>query len=111
MASPARISPTRSKWLATASRLAQEAGVDPALVVMVGRAGRPATTVRWAAWHEILQSNPNYSVNGLSIVSGFDHTAIIYAMRKMAVGEKPWGRRLASPKPIRKIPAAIAEYV
>lgn len=76
------LTPSKAEWVAIATQKAQEARVSPSLV-MSGSKRKGARSARWEAWKAILEANPGYSIAGLGRVSGFDHTAILHAMKRL----------------------------
>lgn len=89
-----RLAPPNRVWIAAARQAAREAGVRPSLVLGDCRS-RNACRARWVAWKRILDGNPRYSIAGLARVAGWDHSSILYAMRRLA-GELPPSARRAS---------------
>lgn len=74
--------PTKGEWIAAATRAALAAGINPTHV-MRGSCQRSHVRARWAAWKAILDQNPNYSIKGLSVVSGFDHSTLLHGMKRL----------------------------
>ena len=75
--------PSLAVWLAAATQAAQESGVSPSLVIGPSRKCQ-ATWARWNAWKRILDANPAYSIAGLARTCGWDHTAILYALKRLS---------------------------
>lgn len=81
-------------WQASALREAVRARIP--LEAVTGRALEwGAVLARWRAWKRVLDADPDYSVLSLAKVSGFDHTTILYAMKRLKDGacetSKPTG--------------------
>lgn len=87
-------------WHASAIREAVRARIP--LEAVTGRALEwGAVLARWRAWKRVLDANPDYSVLSLAKVSGFDHTTILYAMKRLKDGacetSKPTGTHPPGP--------------
>ncbi len=80
-----KVRPSYRSWFDAACIAARDHDVLVARVV--GNCRRKSTTkARWAAWHALVTKNPNYSINQIAKVGGFDHTSVLHAMRRIAEG-------------------------
>jgi len=77
------LTPPYGEWLARATQAAQEGGTTVG-AVMAGSQAKAAKLARWKAWKAVLDADPRYSIAGLARTTGFDHTSILYAVKKMA---------------------------
>jgi hypothetical protein len=84
--------PLRSDWIAIATQKANEVKIPPG-IVLAGAGGYAGVVARWRAWREILDIHPQLSIAGVARVSGFDHTTILYGLRRL---------NGASPSEVRK---------
>lgn len=77
-----RNTPTFEEWHAVASEVAQERGLKAS--ALMGHCHlRRSTEARWEAWRRIKAANPKYSLAGIGRASGFDHTSLVNAFRRM----------------------------
>ncbi len=76
------ITPSKATWLAAASIAASEAGAG-LVGVLAGSKLPKDIKARWAAFKIVLDANPAYSKIGLARTSGFHHSSIIYALRRL----------------------------
>lgn len=75
--------PKTALWLAIAAEEATKARLP--ISAVVGWSKKDAAVLaRWKAWRRILDSDSRISVLSLAKVCGFDHTSILYAMRRLA---------------------------
>lgn len=87
----ARNQPPLALWLKVAREEAAKARVRPCDVIggtlwRGGRKGRgPVVQARWNAWRRIKDEHPHYSMNGIAIVAGFDHSSLVHAFKQMAL--------------------------
>lgn len=75
--------PSVAEWCQAASRRAAEANLPVSRILGTGRT-RDASLARWKAIKDILDSNPQYSIKGVAEIIGYDHSTIMYAMRRLA---------------------------
>lgn len=74
--------PSIAEWRIAATRKAMEAKVRPEAVLGKDRE-RAVARARWAAWRELLDSDPNYSMAGLERVTGCDRASIMYGLKRL----------------------------
>lgn len=86
--------PTRQEWEAIATECAKAAGVCP-FKVMAGCVANGAARARGVAWKTALDRCPRWSIAGVARVSGFHHTAIMAALKRI--------QRQAPMSPIKEI--------
>lgn len=85
--------PPQEIWTAAATQAATEAGVPLAQVVGPFK-NRKAATARWRAWKHVLDQNPQYSIAGLGRASGWDHSSIIWGLRRLGGMPAPCRREI-----------------
>lgn len=78
-----RLTPSKAEWVEIASQIAREAKLRPS-DVLAGCRYKAAVRARWAAWKEVLDRNPNYSIAGLGRTSGHDHTTILHGLQRLS---------------------------
>lgn len=85
--------PPPDAWIAIATEEATRAGCRPYKVLggvreRIGKRGAlhmdSCVVARWRAWRRIKAEYPEASIAGIGRVSGFDHTAILRAMKRLA---------------------------
>lgn len=77
------LSPSKEEWVRIAREKAVEAKVRPS-DVMAGCRHKGAVLARWKAWEAVLRANPHYSIAGVARISGYDHTAILNGLNRLA---------------------------
>lgn len=95
--------PTPDEWIQAATTEAAQAGVRVG-DVLAGDRRRGPCVARWRAWKRVLDSNPRYSVIGLARTSGFDHSTLISALRRLSKIDGV--RQSPRQKPVATIEAA-----
>lgn len=94
-----RKAPSLALWVAMASEEAHKAGLAPSMVLGPSRKSK-AVWARWRAWERILDHDLRYSFAGVARTTGWDHTTILAAMKRLqgftAHQIKQMGERVAS---------------
>lgn len=102
-----KYTPSREEWTAMASQAGREWLVVASGILSGSQQPRMAKARAWA-WKLILDQNPHYSIAGVARVSGFDHTTILTALRRLdgasnteilisrATGRRPILRKLST---------------
>lgn len=105
------MTPEDTVWISAATVQASFARV-PLREVLGYNPTRKASLARWNAFKAVLDSDDRYSVAGLSRISGFDRTSILYGLTRLSgIAAKDAGRcralgRIPSLKRAREILAA-----
>lgn len=100
-----------SLWLTTAIAEAHSAKI-PLAAMLNGDRHWAAVLARWRAWKQILDKDPDYSIKSLATACGYDHTTILYGLKRLAEGccerDKPTAMPPNRPaKPINVIPILV----
>lgn len=74
--------PSKLEWVTIATQKAREARVRPS-DVMAGCGYRAAVYARWQAWRAVKALNPRYTLAGVARTSGFDHSTLVSAFRRL----------------------------
>lgn len=97
--------PERQAWI-EAAKLAADACDVSHLEILRGERRYPVARARWHAFKIVLDSDPRVSIVGLGRIAGYDHTAIMYGLKRLsgasrsevtgssATGRKPGTRPL-----------------
>ena len=75
--------PTDGEWIGVARAVAQDAQIEPALILGGSKLKRPVRA-RWKAWRKLLADYPEYSIAGLARTSGYHHTTILSGLRRLS---------------------------
>lgn len=75
--------PSLAEWRLAALARAKEAKLPVSAILGTNRT-KIASTARWKAFKDLLDSNPEYSIKGVADVTGWDHTLLLYAMKRLA---------------------------
>ncbi len=87
MAAPTGIAPSKSAWLKAVEMASYDAWILPEWI-LDGRRHKRVVRARWAAWRYLRDMNPNYSVAGMARTTGYDHTTILWGLKRLAEGER-----------------------
>lgn len=81
---PLRVSrePTVGEWIGIASAVAREAGL-PAKAILGRHRDKRSSQARWRAWRRLLDEYPEYSIAGLARAANYNHTSVIYGLRRL----------------------------
>jgi len=74
--------PSKSSWVAAATLAAEREGVS-VCAVLAGSRKAAAVRARWSAWAAMME-NSRHSLPQMAEVTGFDHTTIMYGLRRAA---------------------------
>lgn len=78
---PPRRHPPKETWIALVTDESSALGVDP-VPVLAGVPGELLSRIRWRAWRRA--QSLGFSVHGIGVVSGFDHTSVRYGISRLA---------------------------
>lgn len=70
-------------WVEAANEQATAAEIHPSLLLGGCRKHKVARA-RWHAFKQVLDANPRLSVKRLADTAGFDHTAVLYGLRRLS---------------------------
>lgn len=88
--------PSKTAWIAAATSAAKEIGVDPVKVMAGVEVNRDVILARWRAWKALYDSG-KYSENGIGNTSGFHHTTVMKAFKRLPWAEDAYlGRKRRS---------------